>query len=77
MTMAKTKQEKCNELVAAGVLPSCYDFALPQDWLDQFERADYAKAAEDHVWAYPQGLIFGMPLNITTMYETLKGVQIA
>lgn len=72
-----TKQEKCDELVAAGVLPSCYDFSLPQNWLDQFEGPDYIKALEDHVWAYPKGLIFGMPCNITTMYETLKGVQVS
>ncbi len=67
-----TKQDICEQLVAAGMLPSCFDYALPQGWLNQFKGEDYERARSRHVWAYREGDAFGDAVDIIFLHEMLQ-----
>lgn len=54
--------------LAEAVLPAdlAFDYALPQDWLDQFSGDEYWRMMCHCVTTYPPGSVFGIIVNLLT-----------
>lgn len=64
-----TKRELVNEALPEE-LQNCFDYALPQTWLDQFKGKEYERILCQCVWIYPPKPspyhTFGVCLNLIT-----------
>jgi len=54
---------------------TCWDYALPQTWLNKFIGPNYEAVAIGVVWGYPEGSIFGIPLPLTVKADWALGIQ--
>ena len=58
------------KLVMPDELANCFDYALPQNWLDQFDSEDYHTMLCQCVWIYPpkpsEYCLLGVALNLFT-----------
>ena len=57
------------ELVQLAGITDTFDYAVPQDWLDDMRR----RGSTDHfIWVYPKGSLFGEPMSHTTLWDKAK-----
>lgn len=54
--------------LAKAVMPEdlTFDYALPQEWLNQFSGDEYLMMVTSCVTAYPKGSVFGVIVNLFT-----------
>lgn len=55
-----------NKLDMVQAIPNHVDYALPQGWVDDVQRATGKNPVPHFVWYYPPSSgVFGMPMPIT------------